>query len=872
MRKLTLASAVVLLLSAVAGNAWGTVPYVVTDLGTLGGSTSVAAGINSSGQVVGQAYTSSGAIHAFRTEANQSINPATDDLGTFGGTYGWAYAINNSGQAVGYAYTSGDAYHAFRTEANQPINPAADDLGTLGGAFSVANGINDSGQVVGDTYTSGGAVHAFRTEANQPINPATDDLGTLGGIYSYASGVNNAGQVVGYAYTGNGAAHAFRTEANQPINPATDDLGTFGGTSSEANGINDSGQAVGYAYTGSGNEHAFRTEANQSINPATDDLGTLGGGWSDAVAINSSGQVVGYANISSGAVHAFVYGGSGPMQDLNSLIAPASGWTLEEATGINDSGRIVGDGVNSSGQEHAVLLTPALSGDANLDGKVDVNDLTIVLANFGKSTGMSWETGDFNADGKVDINDLTTVLTDYGQTAGTGLAAVPEPSSPALLGIAALGLLGYAWRRRRTFPKFATALAALSAVLYAGIAQADVFNMPLGNVSLETVFVGSAGNGSDPKTGDGAVDYNYRMGEFDVTDAQYCQFLNAKLPTISNPATTTMLPSDTYGLYCLYMMTNGGGINYNPTAATGAKFSVSPGYQNLPVTYVSWYDAIRFVNWLQNGQGNGSTESGTYTIAGGGQNSGTVTIPNAATYASWTTPHWVLPTENEWYKAAYYDPNKPGGAGYWTFPTKSNTTPSNVLDPTGTDNANFSSSGRTPVGTFMASPGPYGTFDQGGEIWQWSETAPYTGSSDRLVQGGAWDYWVNDLNSSFCSATLDATTNEYSEFGFRVASAQRTVLPGDANGDGKVDINDLTIVLTNYGQSGMTWGRGDFNNDGKVDVNDLTVVLANYNQSIGSSATGMAVVPEPSILVLLTTAALGLLNLGWRGNSRLRKE
>ena len=72
-------------------------------------------------------------------------------------------------------------------------------------------------------------------------------------------------------------------------------------------------------------------------------------------------------------------------------------------------------------------------------------------------------------------------------------------------------------------------------------------------------------------------------------------------------------------------------------------------------------------------------------------------------------------------------------------------------------------------------------------------------------------------------------------------------LPGDANGDGKVDINDLTIVLTNYDQTGMTWSQGDFNGDGKVDINDLTIVLTNYGTTSG---TGLAAVPEPSCVVL----------------------
>ena len=58
---------------------------------------------------------------------------------------------------------------------------------------------------------------------------------------------------------------------------------------------------------------------------------------------------------------------------------------------------------------------------------------------------------------------------------------------------------------------------------------------------------------------------------------------------------------------------------------------------------------------------------------------------------------------------------------------------------------------------------------------------------------------------------------------------------GDANYDGKVDINDLTIVLANYNTTGATWSTGDFNGDGRVNINDLTIVLANYNETLGGS-------------------------------------
>jgi autotransporter-associated beta strand protein len=93
-----------------------------------------------------------------------------------------------------------------------------------------------------------------------------------------------------------------------------------------------------------------------------------------------------------------------------------------------------------------------------------------------------------------------------------------------------------------------------------------------------------------------------------------------------------------------------------------------------------------------------------------------------------------------------------------------------------------------------------------------------------------------------------------------------STIAGDANLDGTVDINDLTIVLANYNQTGMTWTQGEFTGDGTVDINDLTIVLANYNQTIGSSAAGaIKAVPEPCTLALLAAGLAGLLACGaWR--------
>ncbi|MEX2093760.1 MAG: PEP-CTERM sorting domain-containing protein, partial [Pirellulales bacterium] len=154
--------------------------------------------------------------------------------------------------------------------------------------------------------------------------------------------------------------HAFRTAPNQPYNPATDDLGTLDVGIfdwSEAHGITDSGQVVGVS-----GGHAFRTGPNQPINPATDDLGPA----LYVYGINNSGQVVGsnFSHDQGGwgeppdpRLFAWVYSGNGPMQYLNELIDPASGWVLHEPRDINDLGQIVGWGLHN-GNERAFLLTP----------------------------------------------------------------------------------------------------------------------------------------------------------------------------------------------------------------------------------------------------------------------------------------------------------------------------------------------------------------------------------------------------------------------------------------------------------------------------------------------------------------------------------
>jgi hypothetical protein len=109
--------------------------------------------------------------------------------------------------------------------------------------------------------------------------------------------------------------------------------------------------------------------------------------------------------------------------------------------------------------------------------------------------------------------------------------------------------------------------------------------------------------------------------------------------------------------------------------------------------------------------------------------------------------------------------------------------------------------------------------------------------------------------------TLQTTTSSAYYIAIDELEAYAT-LPGDANGDGKVDINDLTIVLANYGKTGMTWTQGEFTGDGTVDINDLTIVLAHYDTSLVTSP--MAPVPEPSTIAILLAAAACLLGFTLR--------
>jgi sulfatase modifying factor 1 len=314
---------------------------------------------------------------------------------------------------------------------------------------------------------------------------------------------------------------------------------------------------------------------------------------------------------------------------------------------------------------------------------------------------------------------------------------------------------------------------------------------PASAVSIEWVTIGNPGNPGDTEvmndgtSGHGSVSYVYRISKYEVTNAQYVEFLNA------------VADADPNALYHTSMGSGFGGITRSGSSGSYT-YSAIAGRGNMPVNYVSFVDAARFANWIFNGQPTGpqgpdTTDWGVYAT------SGPMSVSDRFLDAT-----LFVPSDNEWYKAAYYSPS----GVYFDFPAGSNTQPACAAPSGAPNSANCDAGVRFPsddatdadvdnltsVGSFTGSPSPFGTFDQGGNVWEWTDTRPRLDSSPHTFRGGSFDeLGVNLRASTRPSGSFFAETQN---IGFRLAT---TIIPEPGTG--------LLVIGGLLGLAGSRKGR-----------------------------------------------------------------
>ena len=304
---------------------------------------------------------------------------------------------------------------------------------------------------------------------------------------------------------------------------------------------------------------------------------------------------------------------------------------------------------------------------------------------------------------------------------------------------------------------------------------------------IEMVTVGNPGNGNDPEDGDindldakqnfGAVAAAFQIGKYEVTNAQYAAFLNA------------VAAADPNGLFDARMESNSRGGIDQFGASPNFRYAVRAGMGDKPVIYVDFWDCCRFCNWMHNGMPSGdqddtTTEDGAYTLLSTNPTNDTVDRNPGAKFH--------LPTEDQWYKAAYHQPAAAGGDtdDYWLYPTRANDPDAptegtvNAIGEITNDDGNIANynfgadwdSNGDEVNengnvTAVGSGGPgsasaYGGFDMAGNVWEWNETIILT--SFRGLRGGSWLNDESFLRSSLRG--LDFPGFGLDNVGFRVAS------------------------------------------------------------------------------------------------------
>ncbi len=362
------------------------------------------------------------------------------------------------------------------------------------------------------------------------------------------------------------------------------------------------------------------------------------------------------------------------------------------------------------------------------------------------------------------------------------------------------------------------------------VGQASATNLDNEPKAPETVHVGDPGN-PDDLFGFGGVLYEYDIGRYEVTNAEYVDFLNA------------VGASDSIGLYDPNMGTDiRGGITRSGSFGSYT-YAARPNMGNKPVNYVSLYDCMRFVNWLDNGLPSGSidpttTEDGSYDMSGVGSIIGRK--PSGT---------WFVPTIDELYKAAFYDPVSVGADSgitpdYWQMPNSSNLNPpipasadsvGNVSNP-GYGVMNFDNSatwnGVTGNVTTVGSTGPstathYGAYDMGGNIAEWNDV--------QFISSGM--IYATGENGAGYGPGLVPNVGQYPQFahlvdennvkiGFRVVKAPPACQCGDANGDGVISIGDAVFIINYIFGGGLTPCNGDADGSGTVSIGDAVVIVS----------------------------------------------
>jgi len=346
----------------------------------------------------------------------------------------------------------------------------------------------------------------------------------------------------------------------------------------------------------------------------------------------------------------------------------------------------------------------------------------------------------------------------------------------------------------RAWPR---AVSRLLGCVVVGLVGLAIWGIPdAGAVTVDWVTVGDPGNVADT-SGFGAVGYGYRIGKFEFTFGQYMQFLNAVDPDGTNPASLyNQIPG-----YRPFSNSMGdipyGGISLTMSNAPGTKYGLLPNMGDKPVTSVSWFNAARVANWLHNGAETYSTSTAGAAAIGNGAYTLGSSIGGGMPARNPDARVWI-PSEDEWYKAAYY---KGGGttSGYWPYASQANAlTPvfctvtgsgtrdgmSPVTAP-GYANYNYSCQWNLQPDGFHAchlltvgttgKSSAYGTYEQTGNVWEYV-TVSFAASGTTVIRGGGFTSGDNtsSTNSRIVNQNGEGNTTWY---GFRLATTASSPSP-----------------------------------------------------------------------------------------------